>query len=119
MRLRQPLGNTAELVCSHGVVLRPRDGSACCLSRGRFRFRGAALPQTPEHNGSASLKSPEEYRALAAEALREAETVAEGMRLGHIRIAQLWLELADKVTQLRLEIAANATLSGGSPQSEQ
>jgi hypothetical protein len=38
----------------------------------------------------------------------------EGMRLSHIMIAQLWLELADKVTQLRLEIAANTSLSGGS-----
>jgi hypothetical protein len=60
------------------------------------------------------MKSPEENRALAQHFLREAETVPEGMRLSHITIAQLWLELADKVTQLRLEIAANTSLSGGS-----
>ncbi len=60
------------------------------------------------------MKSPEEYRALAKECLREAETVPEGMRLSHILIAQLWLELADKVTQLRLEIEDKAARSGGS-----
>jgi hypothetical protein len=65
------------------------------------------------------VKSPEEYRALAKDALREAETVPEGMRLSHLMIAQLWLELADKVTQLRLEIAANAALSCRLTQSEQ
>jgi hypothetical protein len=53
------------------------------------------------------VKSPEEYRALAKECLRDAETMPESMRLSHIIIAQLWLELADKVTLLRREIAAN------------
>ncbi len=65
------------------------------------------------------MKSAEDYRALAKDCLREAETVPEAMRLSHIMIAQLWLELADKVTQLRLEIAANAALSGRVTQSEQ
>ncbi len=41
------------------------------------------------------------------------------MRLSHIIIAQLWLELADKVTQMRFEIAADAALPGESPQAEQ
>jgi hypothetical protein len=63
------------------------------------------------------VKSAEEYRALAKECLREAETVPEGMRLSHIMIAQLWLELADKVTQVRLEIAANTALAGGTASS--
>jgi hypothetical protein len=75
--------------------------------------------QTPVGNGSVIVKSPEEYRVMAKECLREAETVPEGMRLSHIMIAQLWLELADKVTQLLLEIAANEELSGGSTQSKQ
>jgi hypothetical protein len=60
------------------------------------------------------VKSPEEYRAMAKECLRDAETVPEGMRLSHIVIAQLWLELADKVAQLRREIAANTSASGQS-----
>jgi hypothetical protein len=68
----------------------------------------------PCTNRSVIVKSAEEYRALAKEVLREAETVPEGMRLSHIMIARLWLELADKVTQLPLEIEANAASSGGS-----
>jgi hypothetical protein len=60
------------------------------------------------------VKSPEEYRAMAKECLRDAETVPEGMRLSHIVIAQLWLESADKVAQLRREIAANTSALGQS-----
>jgi hypothetical protein len=56
------------------------------------------------------MKSTEEYRALAKECLREAEIVPEGMRLSYIMIAQLWLEFADKVAQMRLEVAANTRL---------
>jgi hypothetical protein len=52
------------------------------------------------------VRIPEEYRAMAKECLRDAETVPEGLRLSHIVIAQLWLELAEKVIQLRLEVAA-------------
>jgi hypothetical protein len=65
------------------------------------------------------VKSPEEYRAMAKECLRDAETVPEGMRLSHIIIAQLWLELADKVAQLRLEIAADNALARASTPSKQ
>jgi hypothetical protein len=86
-----------------GVVLRRRDGSACCVSRGRFRIllRGAELPQTAEHNESVILKSAEEYRMLAAESVREAEALPEGLRLCHVTIAQLWLKLADSSAPAR------------------
>jgi hypothetical protein len=60
------------------------------------------------------VKSPEEYRAMAAASLREAEALPEALRLNHITIAQLWLELADKVTQLRLEIEAKDAPPSGS-----
>jgi hypothetical protein len=96
---------------------------SCADEDGSARlFRGAVSPsrfyqpsfRNPEHNLSVIVKSPEEYRALAKACLREAETVPESMRLSHIMIAQLWLELADKVTQVRLEIVANAASSCGS-----
>ena len=49
------------------------------------------------------MKSSEEYRAQAAESLREAETVPEHMRLNFIIIAQQWLDLADKAARQRSE----------------
>ena len=74
--------------------------------------------ETAPRAGIAGPFSSSCMASLAKECLREAETVPEGMRLSHIMIAQLWLDLADKVTQLRREIAGDAALSGESTLSD-
>jgi hypothetical protein len=48
------------------------------------------------------VKNPDDYRALAADALRDAEIVPGGLRLHLIIIAQHWLDLADKVARFAL-----------------
>jgi hypothetical protein len=67
----------------------------------RVAYRGAVFVVG---NRSVIVKSPEEYRALAKECLREAETVPEDLLLSHIVSARIWLELADKLAQSRFEI---------------